>query len=487
MDYRKNIELKNIILAVGFLLSVIIRTIFDIFLKTDTRAIMALIIAAIPLLLIDWILIKKKYIMVTMYYTVLAYSVALLIMFTFNPCWANFILVYYVIILISAYQDLRAMILEAVISSGLILYYFISHKATLFASVSYNELVFYVLYVLAGSTVLSINAIMTKNIYKKMDENYKVTEEAKHRAEMLLSKIYDVIGRLTVANEKIKVGISATGQITEEIISSTSDVSDRATKEVGITNNMKESIAVGAEKVSEVTSAIKTMEELSLSTENVVLNSANKVDMLSSEMTKVHSDINEVVNLINELSEENKKIVQIINTINNISDQTNLLALNASIEAARAGEHGRGFAVVADEVRKLAENSKLYTDQVEVILNNISNKTKAVADEVLKEQKSIELCNNHTKDVKELFEDINKNTSKVLSHSKNVNSQSMVLENSIKDTLHSVNDISENVETTAAAMEEIFAAIDELSSSISEITSSYNEIDEICKELNSVE
>jgi methyl-accepting chemotaxis protein len=486
MDYMKNIELKNKIMAVGFLLSVVLRTIFDIFLKTEFRVIITLVIAAIPLLIIDFILIKKKYIMLTMYYTICIYSLAIIIMFISNPCWANFILIYYGIILLSVYQDLRAMIIEALFSSGLIVYFFISYKATIFASVSYDELALYVLYIFAGSVVLSINAVMTRNVYKNMEESYKLTEEAKSRAEGLLSKIYDVIKRLTVVNEKIKGGISTTGQITEEIISSTSDVSNRATKEVGITNNMKASIIVGAEKVGEVTSAIKTMEELSVSTESVVLDSTNKVDMLSSEMTKVYSDILAVVNLISELSEENTKIAQIINTINSISDQTNLLALNASIEAARAGEHGKGFAVVADEVRKLAENSKAYTDQVESILSNISSKTRVVADEVLKEQKSIELCNKHTSAVKELFEDVNKNTSKVLSHSKNVSSQSVVLENSIKDTLSSVNDISENVETTATAMEEIFAAIDELSSSIGEITSSYNDIDDICKELNSI-
>jgi methyl-accepting chemotaxis protein len=484
MDYRQNIELKNKIMMVGFLLSVILRAIFDIFLKTEPRFILILVGVAIPLILIDAILIKKKCIILTMYYTIIIYSLVICVMFITNPCWANFILIYYGIILISVYQDLRAMIIEAIVSIGLIAYFFLSHKTTLFANIGYEELAFYILYVLAGSVVLSINAIMTKGVYKDMEVNFRTTEEAKSKAEMLLSKIYDVIKKLTAANEKIKGGISTTGHIAEEITTSTSDVASRSAKEVDVMNSMKSSIEVGAEKVEEVTSAIKTMEELSVSTESVVSEGTNKVDMLSSEMIKVNSDILGVVNLISELSMENAKIVQIINTINDISDQTNLLALNASIEAARAGEHGKGFAVVAEEVRKLAENSKEYTDKVESILNNISDKTRVVVDEVLKEQKSIELCNKHTDDVKQLFKNVNKNTSNVLKHSKNVSSQSVVLEDSMKNTLNSVNNISQNVETTATAMEEIFAAIDGLNSSIEDITNSYNDIDDICKELD---
>ncbi|MBC8062562.1 MAG: chemotaxis protein [Clostridiaceae bacterium] len=486
MDYRKNIELKNKIMMVGFLLSVILRTIFDVFLKTEVKFILILIGVAIPLALIDFILIRKKYIMITMYYTLFIYTLVIFIMFVTNPCYANFVLIYYGIILISVFQDLRAMIVEAILSLGLVVYFFISHKTTLFENIGYEQLAFCVLYVVAGSIVLGINAIMTSNVYKNMAENYKATEESKFKAEMLLGKIFDVIKKLTAANEKIKGGISATGQIAEEITTSTNDVADRSAKEVDTMNNMKSSIAIGAEKVEEVTSAIKTMEELTVSTESVVSEGTNKVDMLSSEMIKVNSDILGVVKLINELSEENTKIVQIINTINDISDQTNLLALNASIEAARAGEHGRGFAVVADEVRKLAEDSKAYTDKVDSILSNISSKTLVVVNEVLKEQKSIELCNRHTNDVKELFGNVNKNTSNVLKHSKNVSSQSVVLEDSMKNTLSSVNGIIQNVETTATSMEEIFAAIDELNISIEDITKSYNEIDDICVELNSI-
>lgn len=486
MDYNKNLELKNRIMLVGFLLSVILRTIFDIFLKVDLKFILILVGSSIPLSLVAFILIKKKYIFQTMYYTIFMYTLIIFIMFISEPSIANFILIYYGIILISVYQDLKAIIIEAMVSIGLVLYFFLNYKATLFASIGYEELALYILYIMAGSIVLSINAIMTKTIYKNLAENYKVTEEAKSKSEVLLNKIYNTIKTLTSANEKIKGGISTTGQIAEEITTSTNDVAKMATKEIDTMNNMKSSITVGVEKVEEVTRSIKTMEELSISTESVVLEGANKVDKLSSEMNSVNSKIIGVVNLINELSAENTKIVHIINTINEISQQTNLLALNASIEAARAGEQGRGFAVVAEEVRKLAEDSKASTDEVELILNNISDKTRVVSDEVLNEQKFIELCNKHTNDVKNLFGNINENTSNVLNYSKNVRSQTVVLEDSMKNTLYSVNNISEDVETTATAMEEIFAAIDELNNSIADITSSYNNIDDICNELNSI-
>ncbi|GAA0725313.1 methyl-accepting chemotaxis protein [Clostridium malenominatum] len=486
MDYKKSAELKNKVMLAGFILSVVLRVIFNIILKVDRNAILILVGLSIPLAIIDFILIKKKFIIQTMYYTVMMYTVVIGIMFISDPNWANFILIYYGVMLMSVYQDLRILIIEAILAIGLVVFCFLGYKTTLFASVEYYELIFYILYIVAASVILSINAIATKNIYKDLEETHKATEEAKSRAELLLEKIYSTIKVLTATNEKIKSGISVAGQIAEEITSSTSDVASSAAKEVDLMSGMKHSIEDGVEKVEEVTNAIKTMEELSKSTENVVLEGNNKVDILSSEMNKVNTNILNVVSMINELSDENAKIVNIINSITQISEQTNLLALNASIEAARAGEHGRGFAVVAEEVRKLAEDSKISTDQVESILNNISNKTKVVAEEILKEEKSIELCNEHTNDVKELFKDVNKNTSNVLSYSRNVGSQSILLESTMKNTLSSVNNISENVESTTTAMEEIFAAIDELNNSIMDITSSYDEIDNICNELNSI-
>lgn len=486
MDRIKNIEIKNKVLLIGFLLSVILRVIFDIVLKADPKTILVLIGVSIPLLVGDILLIRKKKVILTMYYTIFMYTIAIYTMFISNPKWANFILVYYGIILIGVYQDLKAIIIECITSSILVIVLFVTYKSTLFSIIGWEELVLYILYVVAGSVILAINALMTNEIYKDLNKNYIVAEESRGKSEMLLSKIFGVIKTLTVANKNISEGITTTGQISEEITASVSDISERASNEVKVMNDMKASMMTGVEKVEEVTQSIKIMEDLLASTEDVVIQGNSKVEILAYEMIKVNSNILKAVELIDELSEENIKIVQIINTINNISEQTNLLALNASIEAARAGEQGKGFAVVADEVRKLAEVSKESTYEVERILHDISSKTSVVSEEVLKEQKSIEICNQYTNEVKDLFGEVDKNTLNVLNYSKSVGLQSVILEDLVKGTLKSVNDVNQDIEITATSMEEIFTAIDELNSSILDLTGSYDEIDNLCNELDKI-
>jgi methyl-accepting chemotaxis protein len=87
-------------------------------------------------------------------------------------------------------------------------------------------------------------------------------------------------------------------------------------------------------------------------------------------------DIQDAARVIEELDQRSKEVTNVLDVIRGIAEQTNLLALNAAIEAARAGEQGRGFAVVADEVRKLATLSHQSTQNIEVIVSQLSQEAR---------------------------------------------------------------------------------------------------------------
>ena len=46
------------------------------------------------------------------------------------------------------------------------------------------------------------------------------------------------------------------------------------------------------------------------------------------------------------------------------------MAINASVEAARSGVYGKGFAVIAGEIRKLADNSKVFAETINGMIND---------------------------------------------------------------------------------------------------------------------
>ncbi|WP_220388428.1 methyl-accepting chemotaxis protein [Brevibacillus centrosporus] len=91
---------------------------------------------------------------------------------------------------------------------------------------------------------------------------------------------------------------------------------------------------------------------------NLTSYSLSKINQMEDKMAALQQEAIHSVEKVNELSSVLSRVIAMSKDIENIANQTNLLALNASIEAARAGEHGRGFSVVAHEVRKLAEETK---------------------------------------------------------------------------------------------------------------------------------
>ncbi|MFC0215514.1 methyl-accepting chemotaxis protein [Paenibacillus chartarius] len=381
------------------------------------------------------------------------------------------------------YPSVRLILLQGIVSLAAVNYFIAVKGVTYSAPDPGADILVSNFLLLMVYGLFTLVTQLNVKLFLRSEERTAEAERSRIATEDMLRQISEAVQTLQAFSHHLKENVRKTGDITQEVSTSFSEAARGVEQQAASVADINESLHHSNDGIQVVARSSQDMRSLSEHTASYTEQGSVQVRDLTQRMEHVDHVMEAITLSMDRLNEQSETIAAMLAEITDMANQTNLLALNAAIEASRAGEHGRGFAVVSSEVRKLAENSRQSAENISTIIQDIRQTTGTLTQQIGQGKGAIGESKQSVFRAKELFEQIQENTKKVVDQAADMQGRTQSVRDASVQIVDEVTSISGVTEQLSASVQQILASMDVQNHQVRDIVSSIGQLDELVTEL----
>lgn len=478
------IHLRNKLMLKVYFILIGIDLIANIVWKSDIRLILFVGITGSVVGLILWYFIRRKIFIIQTMYAYMTLTVVVI-------CVANFLMVdmfnlfmfWLSPVLSVMYQYWKNTLYATIISASGFVFFLAEYNVQiingyepgdewLYASVF---AIFCYAAITQGqfSEKMRLDVLEKQKLAVKNEELIKDTLDKMRETVLYVDEFSDTLNENITLVEQTSAGVSAASHQMKQAFDEQSYTIQHVSQQVGEVRR----------EIEEINNYSLDMKNKALQSTEITNESQLRIKELSSTLAELKAAFKGNISASENLTKKAEAIGSIISSMEEIASQTNLLSLNASIEAARAGEAGKGFAVVANEVKKLAEKSRVSSQQVSEILNEIRQETENNKYSLITSQKAIRKNEETSVDVEEAFKGIAKNNNETSLRIDEVTTKIELLNGSFQEIDQNILNISTVSEENTASIQDLNESFHTMNEKISTISSEFDDLNQLIENM----
>lgn len=329
----------------------------------------------------------------------------------------------------------------------------------------------------ASLTRINLLEMMGK-LTQQLEQTF--TDFLRYRGEHaeLIQSLLDATGETSAATADISGGAGVIQESVEATLSSVGQISVSIDHVSGNLNALNDFIEKSASSMTEIHYTVNAVEESSTCSHSMsetvkgkAEHGVKSVGQVLEGMQGIEDSVARAEEIIGQLSRKGSEIGNITSVITDLTQKTSLLALNAAIIASQAGEHGRSFAVVADEIRALAQESATSTEEINQIIEEIQDFTKATVNHIGSTRKLVDDGMNQGGQMAQALQQILDSSVEAMEMAHDIRKSNQEISGAVESVTRSIEELGEmSAQVSKASREEaqgaksIVAAVEQVKS-----------------------